>query len=56
MKAFHFIMRILKKGNSNMKSLTCMSLVHLIIEYGAACWDPYREGHVNMVNCAKESS
>jgi len=23
-----------------------MSLVHPILEYGAACWDPYREGQV----------
>ena len=37
-------MRILKKGNSNTKSLAYMSLVRPILEYGAACWDPYREG------------
>jgi len=36
-------MRILKKGNSNTKSLAYMSLVRPILEYGAACWDPYRE-------------
>jgi len=23
-----------------------MSLVRLILEYGAACWDPYREGQI----------
>jgi hypothetical protein len=37
-------MLILKKGNSNTKSLAYMSLVRPILEYGAACWDPYREG------------
>ncbi|KDR21879.1 hypothetical protein L798_00379 [Zootermopsis nevadensis] len=40
-------MRVLKKGNSNTKSLAYTSLVHLILEYGAACWDPYREGQIN---------
>ena len=35
-KALHFTMRILKKGNSNTKSLACMSLVSPIHEYGAA--------------------
>ena len=43
-KALHFTMRILKKGNSNTKSLACMSLVRPILEYEAACWDPYSEG------------
>jgi hypothetical protein len=42
-KALH--LRILKKANSNTKSLAYMSLVPSpILEYGAACWDPYREG------------
>jgi hypothetical protein len=45
-KALHFTMRILKKGNSNTKSLAYMSLVRPILEYGAACWDPYREGQI----------
>jgi hypothetical protein len=39
-------MRILKKGNSNTKRLAYMSLVRPILEYGAACWDPYREGQI----------
>ena len=39
-KALHFTMRVVKKGNSNTKSLAYMSLVRLIREYGAACWDP----------------
>jgi len=45
-KALHFTIRILKKGNSNIKSLAYMSLVRPIHEYGAACWDPYREGQI----------
>jgi hypothetical protein len=45
-KALHFIMRILKKGNSGTKSLAYTTLVRLILEYGAACWDPYREGQI----------
>ena len=49
-KALHFTMRILKKGNSNTKSLAYMSLVHPILEYGAACWDPYREGQISALD------
>ena len=36
-KALHFTMRILKKGNSNTKTLAYMSIVRPIVEYGAAC-------------------
>jgi hypothetical protein len=43
-------MRILKKGNSNSKSLAYTSLVRPILEYGAACWDPYRKGLINALN------
>jgi hypothetical protein len=43
-KAPHFTRRIIKKGNGNTKSLAYMSLVRPILEYGVACWDPYREG------------
>ena len=45
-KALHFTMRILRKGNSNTKRLAYTSLVRPILEYGAACWDPYREGQI----------
>ena len=44
-KALHFAIRMLKKRNSNTKRLAYMSLVRPILEYGAACLDPYREGH-----------
>jgi hypothetical protein len=36
-KAFHFTMHILKKGNSNTKSLAYTSLAHPIHEYEVAC-------------------
>jgi len=49
-KALHFTMRILKKGNSNTKSLACMSLARPILEYGAACWDPYKKGQVSALD------
>jgi hypothetical protein len=49
-KALHFTMRILKKGNSNTKSLAYMSLVRPILEYGAVCWDPYREGQIGALD------
>jgi hypothetical protein len=41
-----FQSQILKKGNSVTKSLAYTPLVRPILEYGAACWDPYREGQI----------
>jgi hypothetical protein len=49
-KALHFIMRVLKRGNSNMKSLVYMSQVRPILEYGAAWWDTYRGGRINALD------
>jgi hypothetical protein len=50
-KALQFVVRVLKKGSSNMKSLTYTSLVSPVLECGASCWDPYREGQINMLDC-----
>jgi hypothetical protein len=49
-KAFHVIMPVLKKGNSNTKSLAYMSLVRPMLEYGASCWDPYTEAQTNALD------
>jgi hypothetical protein len=49
-KVLHFIMRILTKGNSSAKSLAYTTLVRSILEYGAACWDPYREGQIHALD------
>jgi hypothetical protein len=49
-KALNFIMRILKNGNSSTKSLAYMTLVRTILEYGAAYWDPYREGQIHALD------
>jgi len=46
-KALHFVMRVLKQGNRNTKSLANVSLVCPILEYGSACWNPFREGQIN---------
>ena len=43
-------MRTVKKGNENTKSLAYTSLVHPILEYGAACWDPYRECQISALD------
>jgi len=43
-------MRILKEGNSSTKSLAYTTLEHPILEYGAACWDPYREGQIHALD------
>ena len=43
-------MRILKKGNNNTKRLGYTTLVKPILEFGAVCWDPYREGQVSALN------
>ena len=45
-KALHFIMRILKRGNSSTKSLAYTTLVRRILEYGAAC----REGQKHVLD------
>jgi hypothetical protein len=33
-----------------MKSLSYTSLVRPILEYGAACWDPFREVRINALD------
>jgi hypothetical protein len=48
-KALHFTMHILKNGNSNINVLAFTSLVRPILEYGAACSDPYRKGQINVL-------
>jgi hypothetical protein len=42
-KALHFIMHVLKRGNSNTTSLAYMSQVRTILEYGASCLGPIQE-------------
>jgi len=46
----HFVMRIVIKGNKNTKSLAHTSLVRPILEYGAVCWDPYREFQISALD------
>jgi hypothetical protein len=43
-------MRIVNRGNKNTKSIAYTSLVRPILEYGAACWDPYRKCHINALD------
>jgi hypothetical protein len=43
-------MRVVKKGNKNTKIIAYKSLVRPILEYGAACWDPYRECQINALD------
>ena len=43
-------MRILKKGNINSKCLAYKSLVSPILEYGAACWNQYKEGEISALD------
>jgi hypothetical protein len=49
-KAKHFIMRVLRKGNNNTKSLDYTSPACPILEHGAAYWDPYRESQINTLD------
>ena len=49
-RALHFVMRVVKKGNKNTKSIAYKSLVHPILEYGTACWDPYRECQIKALD------
>jgi len=43
-------MRVLKQGNSGMKSLAYISPVRPFRTYEASCWDPYREGQINALD------
>ena len=38
-----------------MKSLACMALVCPILEYGAVCWDSFREGQINALDQAQKA-
>jgi hypothetical protein len=49
-KAIHFIMRVLKNGNSDTKRLAYRSLVRPFLECGASCWDSYKEGQINALD------
>ena len=49
-------MRIFKKGNSNTTRLAYMSLVRPILEYGAAGWDPYREGQITALDRVQKNA
>jgi hypothetical protein len=49
-KAFHYVMRVLKKGNMNKESLAYTSSVRPIHEYGSACSDPCRDGQKNVLD------
>ena len=44
-RSLHFVMRNLKKCNTEAKQLAYTSLVRPVLEYGVSCWDPYRMGH-----------
>jgi hypothetical protein len=50
-KSHYFVMRVLKKGNRNTKSLAYMSLVRPVLEYWCACWHPCR-GQINALDRA----
>jgi hypothetical protein len=45
------VMLIVKKRNKNTKNLAYTSL-----EYGAACWDPYREYQVSALDSAQNKA
>jgi hypothetical protein len=49
-RALHFVMRVVKKGNKNTKRIAYKSLARPILEYGAACWDPYRKCKINALD------
>jgi hypothetical protein len=43
-------MRILENGNNNTKRLAYTAIGRPILEYGAVCWHPYKEGQVSALN------
>jgi hypothetical protein len=46
-RSFNFIARILKRGSSKTKELAYLSLIRPLTEYGAVCWDPYRQNQMD---------
>jgi hypothetical protein len=38
------------------KSTAYKSLIHPILKYGAACWDPYRECKINSLDCIQNNA
>jgi hypothetical protein len=49
-------MCVLEKGNTNTKSLAYKSLVCPVLEYGSACWDPCREGQINVLDLVQKKA
>ena len=44
------------KGNSSTKRSAYTTLVRPILEYGAARWDPYREGQIHALDRAQKKA
>ncbi|KAJ4448312.1 hypothetical protein ANN_10327 [Periplaneta americana] len=53
-RALHFVMRVLRKGSDKSKEIAYKSLVRPVMEYGAACWDPYRLEHIKTLENIKK--
>ncbi|KAJ4439423.1 hypothetical protein ANN_07547 [Periplaneta americana] len=54
-RALHFVMRILSKGSDKSKEIAYKSLVRPVMEYGAACWNPYRLEHIKTLEKIKKT-
>jgi len=46
-------MHVLKQGDRNTKSLAYMSFLRPVLQYGATCWHPCREGQINALDRVK---
>ncbi|KAJ4426421.1 hypothetical protein ANN_27235 [Periplaneta americana] len=53
-RVLHFVMRVLRKGSDKSKEIAYKSLVRPVMEYGAACWDPYRLEHIQTLEKIKK--
>ena len=49
-------MLVLKKVNRNTKISAYTSVVHPVLEYGAACWVPCREGQLNALDQVRKKA
>ena len=49
-------MLIVKKGNKNTKILEYTSLLRRTLEYGAVCWDPFRERQISVLDRAQNKA
>ncbi|KAJ4442434.1 hypothetical protein ANN_04020 [Periplaneta americana] len=55
-RMLHFVTRVLRKVSDKSKEIAYKSLFRPVMEYGAACWEPYRLKHIKTLEKIKNGS